>query len=484
MSEDVMEGTRIGGGSLFEFKKQGEVGDPSKLTATRIGVLDDFEKSLGLDKPEYVAADTPVIEEVHTSAHARSNRYTEAPDSRVNKPSRPKKQALPENPTMDDALTALQTLEVGDIVEGVVTRIENGGVFIDFNYKSEGFIPMTELTAGEEIEVGGSITGMIGFLESSEGYAILSKRRADEELAWRNLQKAYKRKEAVEVKVISAVSGGLVVEYSCVRGFVPASHVLKDGSDTLDGFITTSIPVKVIQIDKKRRKCVMSHKMATHVPGASKEAIATLQKIEIGQVLSGRVSSLKDFGAFVDLGGIEGLVHISEMAWSRIEHPSELLQVGQTVNVFVLGIDQESKKISLGLKQLQPDPWVSIAEKYKAGNIVKGTVSRLVSFGAFVKLDDNIEGLVHISELSNTHVKAVKDVVQPGMVVEAKVLRVIPEEQKIGLSIKQAAETPAAEPPRPSAPDAYEKTPAASNTQMADAFKQAHEKSQVDSPSV
>lgn len=457
---DEMEGTRLGSESLYDFKSSG--GGTEKLKATRLGEMDEFEKSLGLAAPQY---DAP------TMAPAGSKPKAAPASPSVVRTVVNRKKTLPDNPSMEDALTSVQNLEVGDIVEGTVTRLENGGVYMDFKYKSEGFIPLSELNPGETIEVGQTIVGMIGHLESKEGYTILSKRRATEEIAWRDLARAYKRKDVVTVYVVGSVSGGLVVEYQGVRGFVPASHVLHDSQETLENFLNTKIPVKVLQLDKRRRKCVMSHKLATHIAGAPKDAEA-IRQIQVGQTVHGKVTSIKDFGAFVDVGGVEGLIHISEMSWSRIEHASQLLHVGQEIDVFILGVDPESRKVSLGLKQLQRDPWVTIGEKYQVGDVVKGTVSRLVSFGAFVKLDGDIEGLVHISELSHKHIKEAKEAVQPGQVVEAKIIRVIAEEQKIGLSIKQALDDTSA-PAVPAASPNPAAAPTENHTQMAEAMKQA-----------
>ena len=439
---DALEGTRIGSDSLYDFKQTGAAEAQGKLKATRLGELDDFEKSLGLSAPEYTS--TAAAE----PAPSKPN-YGGAPGKPL--VARPKRGRLPDNPTMEDALGMVQDLEVGDVVEGIVTRLENGGVYIDFKYKSEGFIPLVELNPGETIEVGQTVSGMIGHLESKEGYTILSKRRADEELAWRDLNRAYKRKESVEADVIGTVSGGLVVEIYHIRAFIPASHVLKGSSDSLDEFLNTRISAKVIQLDRRRRKVVLSHKLAAHAAGASKEQAAAIEKIQVGQTIHGKVTSIKDFGAFVDVGGVEGLVHISEMSWKRIEHPTEMLSAGQEIDVFVLGVDPETRKISLGMKQLQQDPWVSIAEKYAVGSLVKGTVSRIVTFGAFVKLEDNIEGLVHISEIAEQRIQSAADVLKPGQAVEARVLRVIPEEQKIGLSIKAVNDTRASNPSQGSA---------------------------------
>jgi ribosomal protein S1 len=277
---------------------------------------------------------------------------------------------------------------------------------------------------------------MIEKLEDKQGYIVLSKRKAEYEMKWRTAFDAYKGRKVIEAKVTGAVKGGLVVDYNGIRGFIPASQVAKETEESFESFVNKTLPIKIIEINRRQGKVVMSHKMAAGEK-VRPDTMKLLEDLEVGQTRAGKVTSLKNFGAFVDIGGIEGLVHLTELSWKRVKHPSDLLKVGQEVEVFVLGIDKENKKVALGLKQLQPDPWVKAAELYKPGMIVKAKVARFVKFGAFAELDGNLEGLIHISELSDKPITKPEEAVNVDDVVDVKVLKVIPEEQKIGLSIRE-----------------------------------------------
>jgi ribosomal protein S1 len=408
----MSEGTRIG-----EFKDNTEFNTavaverntPADLKPTKIGEISEFEKSLMTD----------------SGAPARNSDSAAAHDGTF----------------VEEMERMILDYQDGDIIKGIVRRVEKSGVLVDISHKSEGFIANSEFSFDAEdspellVKPGEEVNVMILKLESKEGYTVLSRRRAEYELAWNTLSRLSKTKDAVAVRVASKVEGGLVVSFNGIKGFIPASQVIKEAEMSLDGFVGQVLDVVVIQVDRKRRKVIFSHKVGK--PRMSREDTARLiDGIEIGQVRSGKVTSIKDFGVFVDLGGIEGLVHISEISWSRVGHPSEVLKSGQDTKVFVLGVDRENQKISLGMKQLEADPWVNVAEKYQIGQIATGEVSRVVPFGAFVRLEENLEGLIHISELSNHHVEKVEDVVKPGDTVKVKIIKLIPEEQRIGLSIK------------------------------------------------
>lgn len=326
--------------------------------------------------------------------------------------------------------------EVGDIVFGKIAKVDPSGVLVDIGYKSDGLIPAQDFTDSAP-KVGDKIEVLIERLESKEGYVILSKKKADSEKKWKKAYDAYKKKDILEAKVTSAVKGGLVVDWEGIRGFVPASQVSKKPDISLDSFVNKNIPIKIIEINRRQGKIVFSHKLGATEKGKFM-ADKILDELEVGQVRHGVVTSIKSFGAFVDIGGVEGLIHLSELSWSRVNHPSEVLKIGQELDVFVLGVDKVNQKIALGLKELQPDPWVTVKEKFKVGQIVKGKVMRLVKFGAFVKIDEGLEGLVHISELSEKKVDKPEDAVKAGDKVDVKILRILPEEQKIGLSIKEA----------------------------------------------
>lgn len=342
----------------------------------------------------------------------------------------PKKASTPQ----DEYETTFKDFKAGAIVTGVVSTVNQSGVLVDIGYKSDGFIPQDEITS--PLKVGDKLKVMIENLENKEGYVVLSKKSADFELKWQEAIEAYNDKSVLQTKVTGAVKGGLVVDFHGIRGFIPASQVSKNPEVTLESFVGQTVPAKIIEINRNQSKVILSHKLGATGSKRS-DAHKLLDDLEVGQVRHGVVKSIKSFGAFVDLGGVEGLVHLSELSWKRVKHPSDVLKVGQELDVFVVGVDKTNNRISLGLKELQADPWATALEKYKSGQIVKVKVLRLAKFGAFVEIEEGLEGLIHISELSKDKIDSPDKAVKPGDVVDAKILRIIPDEQKIGLSIKE-----------------------------------------------
>ncbi len=431
----IMEGTKLGG-NYFSAEEALDIGKSAPgnedFKGTKLGEESDFEKSLGL-KDAPVASAKPVGQ-VTTAPTQAFEPITsgETPKTAV-------------HPVDDIMFQGVKDYQTEDIVNGIVTRIEKGLVFVDIAYKSEGIIEPDELSSipgtkpGDVVQPGQKIHVMILKLENREGHPMLSKRRADYEVYWSALSSAYKKKEAITVYVTNAVKGGLVVDLGGIRGFVPASHVSKDYQDNLEALMRQKIQVIPIDVDRKRRKIVLSHKLAAK-QNSSDSAKELLKGIEPGQVRNGTVTSIKPFGAFVDIGGIKGLVHVSEMSWGRINNPEEVLSVGQKLDVFVLGVDDETGKISLGLKQLQPDPWVNVEQRYHIGDKVHGVVTRLVVFGAFVELEKGIEGLIHISELAEKQPNNPEEIVRSGQHIEAKIIKMFPAEQRIGLSLREHPE--------------------------------------------
>jgi len=329
--------------------------------------------------------------------------------------------------------------QVGDIVKGTILKVDPSGILVDIKYKADGLISPEELTeqAGEQLKVGQVVDVMIVTLENKEGYVVLSKKQADYEVSWRLAADAFRAKKSLSGKVIQVVRGGLVVDCGGMRGFVPASQVEKKPQETLEKFAGQEIPIKVIEVNRRQGKIVLSHRLAAGEK-VKIDNSKLFNELEVGQIRKGKVASLKNFGAFVDLGGVEGLIHLSELSWKRVRHPSELLKVGQELEVFVLGVDKINKKVALGLKELQPDPWAEATKFFKPGQLVKVKILRFAKFGAFAELDHGLEGLIHISELSKAPVQKPEEAVKVGDVVEVKILRVMPDEQRIGLSIKEA----------------------------------------------
>lgn len=341
----------------------------------------------------------------------------------------------------DDALVVL---EEGKVVRGVVVHIDREGVLVDVGTKSEGIVPPNELSrdsrrAEHGIEVGQEIDVYVLNTDDDEaGQLILSKKRADFEKAWDRVIEAQKAQETIHAMVTERVKGGLVVDLG-IRGFVPASHVGSGKARNLEKYVGTPLPLKVIEVDRDRRKVVLSHRLATEQERMAQrqETLATLAE---GQVRTGVVRRITDYGAFVDIGGVDGLLHISEMSWTRIKHPSDMLKVGDEIQVQVLKTNLEQERISLGLRQILPDPWTEVESRFKVGDRLTGTVTRLVPFGAFVQLEGGLEGIIPNSEISYRRVNRPEDFLEVGETVEVKVMEIRPEERRMTLSLRQAME--------------------------------------------
>lgn len=335
----------------------------------------------------------------------------------------------------------VRTVHYGEIVPGTVVQIRHDEVLVDIGAKSEGFIPLKELSCYEVnspqdiVSVGDVIDVFVMRSEDSEGRVMLSKQRADAEKAWNKLQENLQTGETVTGIVREVVKGGLLVDIG-VRAFLPASLVERGYVEDLNKYLGMEIQARVIEVNKARKKVVLSRKVVLEEEHARKRQ-ELLENLQEGAVVRGTVRRLTSFGAFVDLGGVDGLLHVSEMAWYRVGHPSEVVNVGDEIEVKVLKVDRENEKISLGLKQVLPNPWDNVADKYPPGSVVKAKVMRLASFGAFVQLEPGVEGLVHISHLSTRHVEKPEDVVREGEEVYVKVLDVNPEEKRIRLSIRE-----------------------------------------------
>lgn len=353
-------------------------------------------------------------------------------------PSSPASLPVKEVPQASSYEATFKEYKIGDIVKGKVLKVDPSGILVDINYKADGLILPEEISdraSAEHLKVGEIIKVLIENLENKEGYVVLSKRKADFEIKWKLAQDAFRDQTILSGLVIQVLRGGLVVDCDGLRGFIPASQVNKPPEVTLESFANQTIPVKVIEVNSRQGKIVLSHKQAAGQKGKL-DTNKLFAELEVGQVRRGKVGNLKPFGAFVDLGGVEGLIHLTELSWKRVKHPSEVVKTGQEIDVFVLGVDKIGKKVSLGLKELQPDPWANATQLYKPGQVVKAKILRFAKFGAFAELEQGLEGLIHISEMSKEPLEKPEDAVKIGDVVEVKVLRVLPDEQRIGLSIK------------------------------------------------
>lgn len=344
------------------------------------------------------------------------------------------------NQMIDGTLTDFNE---GDLVDGVVVKIEHDEVLLDIGFKSEGVIPARELSIrkdadpSEIVSLGDKLEALVLQKEDKDGRLVLSKKRAEYERAWISVEEKFKAGEPVTGEVIEVVKGGLILDIG-LRGFLPASLVDLRRVKDLDMYLHTELEARVIEMDRNRNNVVLSRRVLLE-EGRKNERAEILAKLSKGMRLKGTVSSIVDFGAFVDLGGIDGLVHISELSWNHVNHPSEVVKVGDEVEVEVLDVDLQRERISLGLKQTTEDPWTKLVDAYPVGTILDGKVTKVVPFGAFVELGDSIEGLVHISEMAPKHIETPSQVVKVGDDVKVKVMDINPERRRISLSMKAAA---------------------------------------------
>ena len=368
-------------------------------------------------------------------------------DAESNEPSHPQV-AINDIGSADDFLAAIdETIKYfndGDIVDGTIVKVDRDEVLLDIGYKTEGVIPSRELSIkhdvdpNEVVKVGDHVEALVLQKEDKEGRLILSKKRAQYERAWGTIEKIKEEDGIVTGSVIEVVKGGLILDIG-LRGFLPASLVEMRRVRDLQPYVGKELEAKIIELDKNRNNVVLSRR--AWLEQTQSEVRSTfLQTLQKGQVRSGVVSSIVNFGAFVDLGGVDGLVHVSELSWKHIDHPSEVVEVGQEVTVEVLDVDMDRERVSLSLKATQEDPWQQFARTHQIGQVVPGKVTKLVPFGAFVRVDEGIEGLVHISELAERHVEIPEQVVNVGDEILVKVIDIDLERRRISLSLKQANE--------------------------------------------
>ena len=392
-----------------------------------------------------------------------------------------------------DSVEDIKPLRRGDIVDGVVMRADVDGILINIGHKAEGIVPPREMrTLGpdpfEKIQVGDEIVAFVIRPESAEASAVLSVDRAVGETGWKTLEKILEAEETVEGKILGFNRGGAIVEVEEVQGFVPMSQLVTvprdifsrprreatgESTDEGDGesaeaqseetpvdgpaeenetdqaaasdeYVGAELKLKVLEINRSRNRAIFSERQAMREEREAQKA-KLIEELQVGEVRNGRVTGISNFGAFVDLGGADGLVHISEMSWDNIQSPEDVVSIGDEVDVYVLRVDAENKKIALSLRRLEPEPWDTIHERFHVGDVVDGVVTKLTNFGAFARIEGSIEGLIHISELANRRIEHPRDVVQEGEEVKLKILRIEPERRRMGLSLRQAADDPYAD---------------------------------------
>lgn len=338
--------------------------------------------------------------------------------------------------------SSLVTLQTGQVVKGKIIGFNNAEVYVDMGFKSDGIIPVEEFTDDPDfnpntsLKVGEEVEVFVVRVNDGEGNVLLSKKKVDSIKGWDKIEEALENKTPIKAKVVEVVNGGIMANANGTRIFVPASQVSDRYVKDLNEFLKQTINVRIIEVNKQKRRVVGSAKQILQEERSRVES-DFWSNIEIGKKFTGTVKSLTDFGAFVDIGGVDGLIHVSELSWTKVKHPSEVLKVGDKVDVTVNELDREKKRISLGFRKAEDNPWYNAAEKYKVGDVVKGKVVRLVPFGAFVELKEGIDGLVHISQISSTRIGKPGDVLEIGQTVEAKITEANYETKKIGLSIKE-----------------------------------------------
>jgi len=370
-----------------------------------------------------------------------------------------------------DSIEPLKPLRRGDVVEGVVMRSDPDGILVNIGHKAEGIVPPGEMRSLgseglKEINVGDEIVASVVRGETAEGAVILSVDRALGEQGWRALEKALEADEQVKGKILGFNRGGAIVETEGVQGFVPMSQLVSVSRDSVreamaaheagesegegsepsqpeqletHSDIGKDLNLKVLEVNRGRNRAILSERQAVQEQREEKKALL-IKELSVGEVRHGRVTGLSNFGAFVDLGGADGLIHISELSWNTISSLEEVLAVGQEIDVYVLRVDEENRKIGLSLKRLQQEPWETINERYQVGDLVEATVTKVTDFGAFARVEGSVEGLIHISELTPRIINHPRDVVREGDQVKLRILRIEPERRRMGLSLKQVEE--------------------------------------------
>ena len=344
-------------------------------------------------------------------------------------------------------LLKLYSSTLGDITEhslvnGRVVGMNERDVLIDIGFKSEGIIDRHEFDEEELPEIGDKVEVYLEFIEDASGNTILSKEKADFMRRWKELRDAFEEETIIKGTIVRRIKGGMIVDLGVVQAFLPGSQVDVRPIQDFDIYLEKEIEIKIVKFNEARKNIVVSHKVILE-ESLKEQREALFKELEVGSILEGRVKNITDFGVFVDLGGIDGLLHITDLSWGRVNHPSEVLEMNENITVKVIEYDEERKRVSLGLKQLVPHPWVDVEIKYPMGNVVKGKVVSLTNYGAFIELEPGVEGLIHVSEISWTkHIKNPSEVYSMGDEIEAKVLSIYTEERKISLGVKQLLPDP------------------------------------------
>ena len=428
---------------------------PAVAEEAPVEAADEGEPAEAEEEPPAAEGELPATEEEPSVAEEEATAAEEAPAAAEEAPAAAEEpKAAEEHPMaafMEDAF-AFESLRAGQIKEGEIVSVTPTEVLIDVGAKSEGLVPSKELErlgreGLEDLEVGQKIKVYVVRPEDRDGNLILSIRRAEEENDWIRAQEQFESGEHIEAPVAGFNKGGLIVRLGKLRGFVPASQLAaqhrgskaQQPEERWSHLVGTTCNVKIIEINRRRKRLILSERAAQRLAREARKA-ELLKTLRPGEVKKGVVSSLTDFGAFVNLGGADGLVHLSELSWNRSVKPRDLLKVGQDVEVYVLNVDQERKRIALSIKRLEPEPWATAESRYYVGQLVEGTITRLANFGAFALVNDELEGLIHISELSPGRINHPQDVVQEGDKQTMRIIRIDAKRRRMGLSLKRVTD--------------------------------------------
>ena len=427
---------------VSESEKESEVVDnPQKASspdepAEEVKQEESETEEAGEEKAEKVAVATEETEEKKDQAALDEEEYWRMQDEGVEYSKEEYEQMLE---MYDSTLTSI---EEGQVIKGRVIRIADTNVVLDVGFKSEGSVSIDEFKSRDEVKEGDEVDVYLESLEDENGVVVLSKKKADFLRVWDSIRKSHENDELVEGMIVRRIKGGVVVDLLGVDAFLPGSQIALRRIPNMDELIGQTFKFKIIKINKRRRNIVISRRVILENERQQKKE-KLLQELEVGQEREGVVKNITDFGAFIDLGGVDGLLHITDMSWGRVSHPSELVALGDKIQIKILDLDFENGRISLGHKQLTPYPWENAAEKYPVSSKIRGKVVSITNYGAFIELEKGIEGLVHISEMSWTrHIRHPSKVVAIGDTVEAIVLSLNPEEEKISLGIKQMEADP------------------------------------------
>ena len=432
----------------------GAIPEPVAESTPAVEVSENVNEDLAPEESPIAEATVAVVE---PTAEAATEAVTEEDPDEAEANTAVAVAEKPESElTMADLLDEYlpsKILRRGEIIDGKVMSHKPEGMLVDIGYKSEGFVPTKEMRSlvsetSDELKIGDEIIAYVVNPEGSEGSSILSIDRARGEQGWRVLEKAMDNNETCNGVITGSNRGGAVVESEGVQGFVPLSQLVgparelyvPGGEPPKEGFIGMEVQFKIIELNRRRNRAIFSERAALQ---AWKQIQKTrlVQELAEGEIRKGRVAGISNFGAFVDLGGADGLIHISELSWEPVKSPDEIVTVGSEIDVYVLRVDRENLKIALSLRRLQPEPWDEIETKFSVGQKVTGTVTKLANFGAFARIDPGMEGLIHISELAHEVIKHPRDVVNEGDELELKIIRIEPERRRLGLSLKQTLDS-------------------------------------------